>query len=123
MINCLSYEYTLLENQAHQFGQFSFRIDHSFQNLNLFQFHFRLIEKIDLTVQILNSFLRQFQHLMALSLAGLLNVPDIAVRSQMVAKLVFILGRLQFVNLALLTLREIQRLSQIPFLTPSSVMG
>ena len=85
MINCLSYEYTLLENQAHQFGQFSFRIDHSFQNLNLFQFHFRLIGKIDLTVQILNSFRRQFQHLMALLLAGLLNVPDIAVRSQMVA--------------------------------------
>ena len=81
----LSYEYTLLENRAHQFDQFSFRIDRNFQNLNLFQFHFRLIEKIDLTVQILNSSLRQLQHLMALLLGGLLNVPDIAAHSQMVA--------------------------------------
>ena len=93
MINCLSYEYTLLENQAHQFGQFSFRTDHNFQNLNLFQFHSQLIEKIDLIVQILNSFLRQYQHLMALLLERLLDVPDIVVHSQMVALLVFILSQ------------------------------
>ena len=79
----LSYEYILLENQAHQFGQFSFRTDHNFQNLNLFQFHSQSIEKIGLIVQILNSFLRQYQHLMAL--LRLLDVPDIAVHSQMVA--------------------------------------